>query len=252
MYDEYAIYNTAMAITGCRDDQLNRDYLEHHGIFGMKWGVRRYQNEDGSLTPEGERRYRETGYGERLGLTKMDQDIKSSAYGIGNIATPVAGVISKKKYYDKLKNMSDEEAASYEGELKNKARTGAKVSRGIFGSIMGSSGGMAIGTMAGLALGSPELAVAVTIGGAITGGMLGGVGGYKIAGKQFDKNWDKDMERNRYIKRTKKERDAYDREHAASNWEEAYKNAGGSLLTDNNANYEYDENGRVKSAKVRL
>ena len=29
----------------------------YQGILGMKWGVRRYQNEDGSLTPEGERRY---------------------------------------------------------------------------------------------------------------------------------------------------------------------------------------------------
>lgn len=31
-------------------------YIYHHGIKGMKWGVRRYQNEDGSLTPEGKKR----------------------------------------------------------------------------------------------------------------------------------------------------------------------------------------------------
>lgn len=33
------------------------NYLVHHGIKGMKWGIRRYQNEDGSLTPAGKKRY---------------------------------------------------------------------------------------------------------------------------------------------------------------------------------------------------
>lgn len=30
--------------------------LYHHGILGMHWGIRRYQNPDGSLTPAGKRR----------------------------------------------------------------------------------------------------------------------------------------------------------------------------------------------------
>lgn len=33
------------------------DYIEHHGIKGQKWGVRRYQNEDGTYTKAGMRRY---------------------------------------------------------------------------------------------------------------------------------------------------------------------------------------------------
>ena len=32
-------------------------YLAHHGILGLKWGIRRYQNTDGSLTDAGKKRY---------------------------------------------------------------------------------------------------------------------------------------------------------------------------------------------------
>lgn len=35
---------------------MSEEYLEHHGVLGQKWGVRRYQNSDGSLTAAGKRR----------------------------------------------------------------------------------------------------------------------------------------------------------------------------------------------------
>ena len=41
----------------------NGESLEHHGILGMKWGVRRYQNKDGSLTLAGKRRYKTDVFG---------------------------------------------------------------------------------------------------------------------------------------------------------------------------------------------
>lgn len=34
--------------------------LRHWGVTGMKWGIRRYQNKDGSLTPAGKKRYKAT------------------------------------------------------------------------------------------------------------------------------------------------------------------------------------------------
>lgn len=35
---------------------MNPTVLQHHGILGQKWGVRRFQNPDGSLTPKGQAR----------------------------------------------------------------------------------------------------------------------------------------------------------------------------------------------------
>lgn len=38
---------------------MDNSNLYHHGIKGMRWGIRRFQNRDGSLTPQGKRRRRE-------------------------------------------------------------------------------------------------------------------------------------------------------------------------------------------------
>jgi hypothetical protein len=38
--------------------------LKHSGVKGMKWGVRRYQNKDGSLTPAGKKRRKSDDYHE--------------------------------------------------------------------------------------------------------------------------------------------------------------------------------------------
>lgn len=40
---------------------VDENHLSHHGVKGMKWGVRRYQNADGSLTEAGKKRQAQIG-----------------------------------------------------------------------------------------------------------------------------------------------------------------------------------------------
>lgn len=57
---------------------IPEDYLEHHGIKGQKWGIRRFQNDDGSLTDEGKHRYgRGDGVPESKAWKEKDADTLS-------------------------------------------------------------------------------------------------------------------------------------------------------------------------------
>ena len=51
--------------------------IYHHGIKGQKWGVRRYQYADGSLTPAGQKRYNSDQNGKNIGSMKVKEFVNS-------------------------------------------------------------------------------------------------------------------------------------------------------------------------------
>ena len=74
------------------DDEFYSNYLEHYGILGMKCGVRRYQNPDGSLTAEGRARY---GTVENY---KANRELKKRVNRAGFIAGPIGSGIATTRY----------------------------------------------------------------------------------------------------------------------------------------------------------
>ena len=56
--------------------------LYHHGIKGQHWGIRRYQNPDGSLTPEGRKRYMNDSHwrDKYLKMKKKEQDAEARTH----------------------------------------------------------------------------------------------------------------------------------------------------------------------------
>lgn len=71
------------------------DHLEHHGIRGQKWGIRRFQKKDGSLTSAGKNRYK----------TANDEQKELTAYEKARYRIDSDGNVIKKT----VQNMTNEE-----------------------------------------------------------------------------------------------------------------------------------------------
>lgn len=76
-----------------------QDYLSHHGILGMKWGIRRYQNDDGTLTAVGKKRYgnAETEFSE-LNAARKEYEQSKDYY----MKKTAAGLLYNRKATDRL------------------------------------------------------------------------------------------------------------------------------------------------------
>lgn len=107
-------------------DIYPNDELKHWGILGMKWGIRRFQNPDGSLTPEGRERYLKVGSKGKTTLTEEGY----------------------KQFFNKERNESSS------GKTRNIAAVVAPVALGTGIGALTSPAGPASGAMAGGVLGS--------------------------------------------------------------------------------------------------
>lgn len=76
---------------------MDNNSLNHWGIKGMKWGVRRYQNKDGGLTPAGRKRYSHKGGDPKNDKTKKATKPKQtkSATSTKTATPPERGTVRK-------------------------------------------------------------------------------------------------------------------------------------------------------------
>jgi hypothetical protein len=99
-------------------------FLAHHGVLGQKWGVRRFQNKDGSLTPEGRKRLEKAYKGSAWERSDKEyykyQDMSREKYGLDkNIikkGTEIHRIANEKEPIDKKEkyvSITDNDYHSY-------------------------------------------------------------------------------------------------------------------------------------------
>ena len=99
--------------------------LYHHGVKGQKWGVRRYQNADGSLTAAGKKRQASQEASDEKYRTKQlaateNYYNRTQHYGIYGMRTN-PGLKSLNKKYDKYEKRGDnEKKAQVKAQIKTK------------------------------------------------------------------------------------------------------------------------------------
>lgn len=125
---------------------MDNTYLAHHGVKGQKWGVRRYQNADGSLTDEGRRHY---GYGSERASIMTENTKQRGLQGAklgAKIGAGVSGTFSTVGTGISLALLGANPAVA----------VGAAAMSGLFSAAGGAIEGGIFGGSVGLAVGTVE------------------------------------------------------------------------------------------------
>ena len=98
--------------------------LTHWGIKNMKWGIRRFQNKDGSLTPEGGKRYNGSDYQPRKSLGQKISDYKKASAKKKQLEKARAARAEKKRAEEEAKAKAEQRKKDVEsGKIKAKDLT---------------------------------------------------------------------------------------------------------------------------------
>lgn len=185
--------------------------LYHHGIKGQKWGVRRYQNEDGSYTSEGLDRRKKEGIKGNLSTKKNIATLGTLAYRNDRLAAKQAK-LAKKAFIKSRKASTDEEQAHLSKKsadhLKNADKfnkASAKVrkeqvqlrkenadrrvqNRGKNGAVAAEVGKFYARTF-GLAAAANAITIGATLAAGPVGGIIAGLATYPVAAIQLQSSY---------------------------------------------------------------